>query len=117
MWREKRRRNSSAFRVIVRLTITSFPGDPADITTSLQLQPTRAWPPGDPVYPRLQAKVPDRVFEQPGWVVEASCIVYGYAANPGVWFTSAQVRAIAEIGAGIDVDLYDLTDEPQPPGR
>ena len=40
--------------------------------------------------------------------IEQSCIVYTHGERPVLNFSSAHVKTLGEIGASIDIDLYDL---------
>ena len=43
--------------------------------------------------------------------VELSCVIYVYDQRPVISFSADAVRCLASIGATIDVDYYDLTEE------
>ena len=43
-----------------------------------------------------------------GVEVELSCIIYVYDCRPVIGFSHETVRVLAQIGASIDIDFYDL---------
>lgn len=44
-----------------------------------------------------------------GTYIELSCFMYTYKERPLVGFTAEQVKKLAQIGAAIDLDIYDLS--------
>jgi len=59
----------------------------------------------DIIYPKKKnfLSLPESCF------IELSCVVYSYKERPIICFSAEQVRKLAEIGACIDVDSYDLS--------
>ena len=45
-----------------------------------------------------------------GAEVQLTCAVYGYRERPGLYLSGTAMAALAEIGANLDVDTYDLSE-------
>jgi hypothetical protein len=58
----------------------------------------------------LLAPHTDRFAALPSGVeIDLSCVLYAYTERPAIGFSAQTVRRFAQLGAGIDIDYYDLT--------
>lgn len=130
-------------KISAHYLLTGFDADPAEITASLGIAPTKTWRAGDPfdsrsglrrrrngwvlgsdledsrdleehvqsVLRKFQATWPEAVRLSEQYDAEIQCVIYCYGREvPSIHFDKETVVRVAELGAGIDVDLYALVE-------